>query len=156
VSADGVDSYVYELLDVAIHDRSTFSCGVEELDRYLKQQARQDMRNRVASVYIQRTPVSPTILGYYSISNLSIEAVDLPPEMVRRLPRYPILPATLIGRLAVDQTQRGKGLGGLLLFDALQRSLHTGIASLAVVVDAIDDKAYSFYVPSKDIELLRA
>lgn len=165
-----MDTYIYEPLDVTIHDRAAFSCGVESLDRYLHRQARQDMRNRVATVYIQRTPDTPAILGYYSISNLSIEAHDLPLEMVKRLPRYPVLPATLIGRLAVDRSQRGKGLGGLLLFDAMSRSIRTGIASLAVVVDAIDDNAYAFYehygfrqlgqhenrlyLPSKDMEVL--
>ncbi len=140
-----MDSYLYELLDVDVHDRAAFHSGVDALDRYLRQQARQDMRGRVATVYIQRTPTTPTILGYYTISNLSIEARDLPAELVKRLPRYPVLPATLIGRLAVDQGQRGKGLGGLLLFDALRRSLRTGIASLAVVVDAKDENARAFY-----------
>jgi len=140
-----MDSYLYELLDVDVHDRAAFHSGVDALDRYLRQQARQDMRGRVATVYFQRTPTTPTILGYYTISNLSIEARDLPAELVKRLPRYPVLPATLIGRLAVDQSQRGKGLGGLLLFDALRRSRDTGIASLAVVVDAKDDNAHTFY-----------
>jgi len=164
------DTYVYEPLDVDIHDRAAFSSGVEPLDRYLRQQARQDMRNRAATVYIQRLSSVPAILGYYTISNLSIEARDLPPEIAKRLPRYPVLPATLVGRLAVSQSQRGKGLGGLLLFDAMSRSLRTGIASLAVVVDAKDDNARAFYehygfrrlgrhagrlyVPSKDIEAL--
>ncbi len=117
-------------------------------------------------------PTAPTILGYYTISNLSIEARDLPAELVKRLPRYPVLPATLIGRLAVDQSQRGKGLGGLLLFDALRRSLATGIASLTVVVDAKDEHARAFYahdgfrqlgshgdrlfLASKDIDALRS
>lgn len=167
-----MDTYIYEPLDAAKHDRAAFSCDVEALDRYLKEQARQDMRNRVATVYVQRTPNSPAILGYYSISNLSVEARDLPADMVRRLPRYPVLPATLVGRLAVDKSQRGKGLGGLLLFDALRRSLRTGIASLAVVVDAKDAAARAFYehygfqqlgghgnrlyLPSKDVEALLA
>lgn len=165
-----MDEYLYERLDPAVHDRAAFSSGVEPLDRYLKQQAGQDVRHRVASVYIQRTPDTPTVLGYYSISNASIVPQDLPPEIVKRLPRYPALPATLVGRLAVDQRQRGKGLGGLLLFDALARSLRTGIASLAVVVDAKDDDARAFYthygfrpfeahakrlyLPSKDVEVL--
>lgn len=142
-----MDLYIYEPLDAAVHDRAAFACGVEPLDRYLRQQARQDMQNQVATTYVQSTPEAPaTILGYYTISNLSIEAVELPPEVVKRLPRYPVLPATLIGRLAVDQRWRGRGLGGLLLFDAMRRSLSTGIASLAVVVDAKDDDARAFYL----------
>ena len=74
-----------------------------------------------------------------------IEAVDLPSELITHLPRYPVLPATLIGRLAVDVRHRGIGLCGLLLFDALRRSLRSGIASMAVVVDAKDDVASGFY-----------
>jgi GNAT superfamily N-acetyltransferase len=61
------------------------------------------------------------------------------------VPCYPVLPATLIGRLAVDQRYRGKGLGELLLLDALSRSLRSGIGSVAVVVDAKDANASRFY-----------
>jgi GNAT superfamily N-acetyltransferase len=138
-------TYLYEPLDVSKHDRASFSCGVEPLDRYLRQQANQDMRNHVAAVYVQRTAGKPDILGYYTASSLSIEPTDLVPELVKRLPKYPVLPATLIGRLAVDQRHRGKGLGALLLADALLRSLRSGIASFAVIVDAKDEQAKQFY-----------
>lgn len=138
-------AYLYEPLDVAVHDRCAFSCGSEPLDQYLRQQARRDMHNHVAAVYVQRTTDSPAILGYYTISTLAIEAVDLPSELITHVPRYPALPAALIGRLAVDLRHRGIGLGGLLLFDASRRSLRSGIASMAVVVDAKDGVASGFY-----------
>jgi GNAT superfamily N-acetyltransferase len=138
-------TYLYEPLDPAKHDRATFSCGVAALDRYIVQQASQDMRNHVAAVYVQRRPEQATILGYYSISNLSIEPTALDPALVKRLPKYPVLPATLIGRLAVDSRYRGQGLGALLLFDALLRGITSGIASVAMVVDAKDENARLFY-----------
>lgn len=134
-----------ELLDTARHDRSGFSCGVEALDRYLQSQATQDARRRVAAPYVLIEPPSPDVLGFYTLSNMAIRAAELPAAFVRKLPRYPVLPATLLGRLAVDAKGRGRGLGTELLLDALRRCLRSETASLAVVVDAKDDAAASFY-----------
>jgi hypothetical protein len=127
------------------HDRAAFSCGVEALDRYLRQQATQDMRRRVAAVFVLRTVASPAILGYYTLSATGVQPADLPPEVTRRLPRYDSFPATLIGRLAVDRLTQG--LGKVVLLDALARSLRQSaeIAALAVVVDALSDAARRFY-----------
>lgn len=136
---------VIELLDAARHDRSCFSCGVDALDRYLLSQASQDARRRVAAPYVLIEPPSPHVLGFYTLSNSSIHASELPAALVKKLPRYPILPATLLGRLAVDGEGRGRGLGTILLLDALRRCLRSETASLAVVVDAKDDAAISFY-----------
>ena len=129
------------------HDRAAFSCGVEALDRYLKQQASQDARNRVAAPFVLRTADSLRIIGYYTLSAATIELKELPTEAARRLPRYPLLPAVLIGRLAVDREFVGHGWGKLLLVDALRRSLAQSrqIAAMAVVVDAKDDAARAFY-----------
>ena len=136
---------VIELLDTGRHDRSRFSCGVEALDRYLQSQAGQDARRRVAAPYVLLQPPSPAVLGFYTLSNTSIQAAELPSALVKKLPRYPVLPATLLGRLAVDTQQRGKAFGTLLLLDALNRCLRSETASLAVIVDAKDDTAVSFY-----------
>ena len=129
------------------HDRDAFRCGHVALDRYLQQQARQDVQNQVSAVFVAVTPPDNQVLGYYSLSASSITAADLPSELVKKLPRYPHLPVTLIGRLAIDQPCKGQGLGQFLLMDALYKSLQaaTTIAAMAVVVDAKDDAAAAFY-----------
>ena len=128
------------------HDRAAFHCGTEALDRYIHQQAGQDLRRHLAVPYVMVDPSARRIAGYYTLTNYSIDAGKLPMELTRRIP-YPEVPATLIGRMAVDMDYRGQGFGGLLLMDALTRSLQnsTFVASLAVVVDAIDESAIKFY-----------
>ena len=128
------------------HDRTAFHCGAEALDRYLKQQARQYADKRVAAPFVAVDP-DTRILGYYTLSASVLTLADLPDDLARKLPRYPQLPVTLLGRLAVDQSARGQGLGEHLLLDALRRSLvHADqIAAMAVVVDAKDERAVSFY-----------
>ena len=122
------------------HDRAAFSCGVVALDRYLKQQGRQDVQSQVAAVFVAVMPPDSRVLGFYSLSASSINAVDLPPDLARKLPRYAHLPVTLLGRLAIDQPCKGQGLGQYLLLDALYRSQQSSeaIAAMAVVVDAKD------------------
>lgn len=142
---DSTAKPVIEILDTGRHDRSQFSCGVEALDHYLQSQAGQDARRRVAAPYVLLEPPSPAIMGFYTLSNTSVQAAELPSTLVKKLPRYPVLPATLLGRLAVDARQRGKAFGTLLLLDALRRCLRSETASLAVIVDAKDDMAVSFY-----------
>ena len=87
------------------------------------------------------------VIGYYTLSAFSIELADLPQAQARKLPKYPVVPATLLGRLATDQNYRGLGLGEHLLMDALHRSFNatSQIASYAVVVDAKDENAIAFY-----------
>ncbi|MGE0184048.1 MAG: GNAT family N-acetyltransferase [Parvularculaceae bacterium] len=129
------------------HNRAAFSSGVPELDQYLKERASQDAKKRVAAPFVHIDPETARIVGYYTLSAFSAELVDLPDETVKKLPRYPVLPATLIGRLAVDEEFRGKGFGAFLLIDALRRCLDgsRNIASFAVVVDAKDENAEAFY-----------
>jgi predicted GNAT family N-acyltransferase len=129
------------------HERTAFRCGSETLDRYLKQQARQDADKRVAAPFVAVNRPDSRVLGYYTLSASVLTLADLPDELVRKLPRYPQLPVTLLGRLAVDQSTKGQGLGEHLLLDALHRSLtHADqIAAMAVVVDAKDESAAAFY-----------
>lgn len=131
----------------AHHDRDGFTSGSDALDRYLRQQAGQDVRRNVATVFVLCEPGSPVVLGYYTLSALSLKVGDFPEKVAKKLPRYPFLPATLVGRLAVDRSQQGKRLGKALLFDALKRALEASasVASVAVVVDAKDDTARAFY-----------
>jgi predicted GNAT family N-acyltransferase len=134
----------------AKHDklRAAFSCGSEPLDRYLKQQAGQDAKKRAAVPYVLVSD-DDRILGYYTLSSDNIRADDLPPNLIKqlKLPRYPVMGATLVGRLARDLSFRGKGIGELLLMDALKVSLTMSrkIASVAVIVDAKDENAHRFY-----------
>jgi GNAT superfamily N-acetyltransferase len=129
------------------HDRKGFSCGVEPLDRYLKEQVGQDARKRVAAPFVLCEGDRNTVLGYYTLSALSIDVGSWPEDVARKLPRYPVVPATLLGRLAVDKSQRGKGMGEFLLMDALRRAVIASrqVASVAVIVDAKDDNALTFY-----------
>lgn len=83
--------------------------------------------------------------GYYTLSATAVKLTDLPDQTARRLPRYPLIPATLLGRLAVDRRFQGKGYGRFLLADALYRVARNEIASFAVIVDAKDEAARRFY-----------
>lgn len=130
------------------HDRTSFSCGNPALDQYLKERARQDARRYVAAPFVLiPAPGEKTILGYYTLSSFAIDLAELPEDTARKLPSYPNVPVTLLGRLAVDQRHAGQGYGEFLLMDALHRSLtqSSQIAAVAVVVDAIDDNAVRFY-----------
>lgn len=127
------------------HERSAFSCGVDSLDRYLHTQAGQDQRKRVAATFVACD--GQRVIGYYSLAALSVEVGAWPEAVARKLPRYPHVPATLLGRLAIDQGVRGQRLGEYLLMDALRRALVASrdVGSVAVVVEAIDQAAAEFY-----------
>lgn len=129
------------------HDRAAFRCGVEPLDRYLATQAAQDMRKLVAVTYVLAGATRTEVAGYYTLASTSVPVHDVPASVAKGLPRYPVLPATLLGRLAVAEARHGQGLGELLLMDALRRSLeHAGIiGAMAVVTHAKDEAAARFY-----------
>jgi predicted GNAT family N-acyltransferase len=138
------------------HDRAAFSCGVEILDAYLHKQAGQDLKKRVAVPFVI-TPDGTTIAGYYTLSQYSVQLDEVPAEVAKKLPKYPIVPATLLGRLAVSVAFRGQGHGATLLMDALYRTLrHTReVASAGVIVDAKDAAALAFYTKYGFLELPR-
>lgn len=130
------------------HNRTDFSCGNVSLDRYLKEQAGQDLRRACATPFVLVSARGNTaILGYYTLSSYGIDVGELPADVAKKLPRYPLIPATLLGRLAVDRRYQGQGLGEFLLLDALYRALSQSaeIAAGAVFVDAIDAGAAKFY-----------
>ncbi len=126
------------------HDRTVFESGVEPLDRYFRVQAGQDARKNMAAPFVLVLP-DGAIVGYYTLSATGVNLADLPAQITRKLPRYPVVPATLLGRLAVDRRHQGKGYGRFLLADALFRSVRSEIASFAVIVDAKDGNARRFY-----------
>ena len=126
------------------HDRSAFESGAEPLDRYFRVQAGQDVRKHMAAAFVLVLP-DGAVAGYYTLSATALNLRELPEQTARRLPRYPLVPATLLGRLAVDRKHHGKGYGRFLLADALFRALRSEIASFAVVVEAKDETARRFY-----------
>jgi ribosomal protein S18 acetylase RimI-like enzyme len=128
----------------AAHNRKEFSCGVAALDRYLQELATQDIRRRVSNCFVACDGAG-AVAAYYTFAAASFPLSDLPPEETRRLPRYGVLPAGLIGRLAVDQRFRGRRLGSALVIDAARRAAGADPAIFALVVDAKDDAAVAFY-----------
>lgn len=129
--------------------RAAFSCGVDALDRYLKEQASQDAKKGVALPFVLVSQDN-RIAGYYTLGSFGVPLYDISPEMVKqlRLPRYDVIGATLLGRLARDLSFKGQGIGEMLLLDALKRALfgsQTIAASVGVVVDAKDERAQRFY-----------
>lgn len=126
------------------YNRKAFSSTSEALNRYLKTQASQDIKRRLAACYLLVTGENK-VAGYYTLSAMSIPLPDLPDELKAKLPRYPTIPAVLLGRLAVDMRHAGKGLGGVLLVDAIKRSKAAEIAAYAMVADAKDQGATEFY-----------
>ena len=129
------------------YDKSLFSCGIEALDQYLKTQANQDIKKNVGVSYVLTARNSSQILGYYTLSSIGIFPGELPEEITRKLPRYPVLPGILLGRLAVDENFQGNKIGELLLMDALKQSMIVSnhIGMVAVIVDAKNKTAVAFY-----------
>jgi GNAT superfamily N-acetyltransferase len=137
------------------HDRSTFSCGKAPLDRYLQQQAGQDRRRDLAQCFVLVYPEQPqAILGYYTLSAASIELHDLTKVQAKKLP-YRVLPALLIGRLAVRQDLQGKGIGRRLLNAVLSHCfrLRNELGAYAILVDPLDQEAKLWYLKSGFFEL---
>ncbi|MCA9250877.1 MAG: GNAT family N-acetyltransferase [Phycisphaerales bacterium] len=126
-------------------DRTTFDCGVEPLNDYFQVRVGQDMRRRVTACYVAIDNATDQIAGYYTLAAFGIVITELPPDLVKKLPRYPTIPAVKVGRLAVDMNYKGKKLGGAMLFDAISRTCKSGIAAYALVVDAKDENAAAFY-----------
>jgi GNAT superfamily N-acetyltransferase len=129
---------------LSTQDRSDFDCGVPELNRYLKERASQDMRRRVSNCFLATTDKG-AIAGYYTFAASSLPLADLPEAVTKRLPRYPYIPAGLVGRLAVDLRFRERGVGRGLLADAVRRASTAAPAIFMIFVDAKDEGAATFY-----------
>ena len=132
------------------HYRDDFDCGQEVLDEYLKKQANQDIKRKLAVCFVltENEDSKDRVKGYYTLSNTGIPRELIPDKFQKKFPKsYNTIPATLLGRLARDKTCRGKGMGEKLLIDALFRSYLASeqLGSFAVVVDPIDEMAIAFY-----------
>jgi ribosomal protein S18 acetylase RimI-like enzyme len=140
-----VSAYRIELLSKH-HVRDGFDCGEESLNVFLQSHAGQNTRRDISRTYVALLKESDVVAGYYTLSSGSIAFVNLPDQLSRKLPKYPV-PTAHLGRLAVDKHSQGQGLGGMLLVDALKRvqTLADKIGIYAVSVDALNDNAKRFY-----------
>jgi len=152
----------YAIEPLAGHDRKSFDSGSDELDRYFRERATQDMRRRVAACFVAVAD-DGGVAGVYTLAATSILLDALPPERARKLPRYPLVPAVLLGRLAVSLAHQGRRLGAALVADALLRAGRAEIAAHAMLVDAKDENAARFYehfgferLPKRPRALIRA
>ena len=129
------------------HIRSNFNCEQSSLDNYIQTQASQDVKRRISAVFVLVDEPEMDVLAYYTLSAFTVDIAQLDEASAKRLPNYPYIPATLLGRLAVDRRFQGKKFGRLMLLDALKRAIDSSlqVASIAVVVEALDERAATFY-----------
>jgi ribosomal protein S18 acetylase RimI-like enzyme len=128
-----------------VHDRTSFHCGEDVLDRYFQVQVTQDIRRKITNCFVVVEAATGCLAAYYTLSAASIPLTDLPPEEAKRLPRYPTLPAVRIGRLAVDRRFQRRGFGELMLMNAVHRTMQDAAAAFTLLVDAKNDQAVAFY-----------
>jgi len=150
------DKSKYNIEPLGDHDRAAFSCGNASLDRYIREQASQDVKRGLASVFVITAKDDPKqILAYYTLSSRELRLDQLPEEIAKKAGKYGHVGVTLLGRMAVAEKYKGTGLGVLTLMNALHKSLlaATDVASLAVFVEAVDSDAANFYRKYGFIEL---
>lgn len=135
----------FRIETLGTHDRSNFGCGIPSLDRYFREQVTQDMKRLVCSCFVLIDNDRDRIAGYYTLAATSIFAEEVAADILRKLPRYPVLPAALVGRLAIDRDYHRRGLGSALIADAALRVLGGDLKAFAIIVDAKDDDAAAFY-----------
>ena len=139
-------TFQIQLLDKK-HSKKHFSCGIHELDKFLKEQASQHMKKRITTTYVLTEDNDLVVKGYYSLSSYGVNINDLPKSVTQQFPKYPMVPATMLGRLAISTECQGLGIGEYLLVSALKMSYeisqHQG--SVCVCVDAINQRAINFY-----------
>jgi predicted GNAT family N-acyltransferase len=129
------------------HDRSRFKCEEETLTEYIQKQVSQDVKKRLATCFVNVNQQN-RVLAYYTLSSESLGRESIPEVYQKKVPRNYNAPVILLGRLARDISQKGTGLGELMLLDALHRSYtlsEKSIGAMAVVVFPINEKAKKFY-----------
>lgn len=151
-----MSNFDFHALDKSF-DRDDFDCGLEELNSFLKAKARQNQKagfNRTF-VAVKSEDADKKVLGFYSLSMGEIDLSNLPEALRKKLPKHPV-PIARMGRLAVDKSTQGQGLGKFLLVDAMKRVLAASVSVgvYALLVDAKDDQAKTFYKKYGFIELI--
>lgn len=130
---------------VKAHDRSGFACGNDRIDTYFHEAVSQDVKRRYATCSVARELKTGIVAGFYTLSSSNVPLTEVPEDLARKLPRYPTVPAVLIGWLGRHQDFRGLGLGEALLFDAIRTVAKAPIGAHAIFADAIDDDVVAFY-----------
>ena len=136
-----------QVLDARLHDRAGFHCGVPALDDYLRKYAAQQNAKGISTVFVLVDDAAPSkILGFHTLSAAQVGVQQLSNTERKKLPRYPV-PCFRMGRLARTIESRGAGLGEVLIGCAVDRCLHARslVGAYALLVDAKDEKAKSFY-----------
>lgn len=127
------------------HRRKGFSCGNERIDRCFREAVTQDIKRRYATCFVAKDVETGRVAGFYTLSSSNVPLMAVPKPLANRLPRYPTVPAVLIGWLGRDQSYAGLGLGEALLFDAIKTVAEAPIGAQAIFAEAIDEKAAAFY-----------
>ena len=127
------------------HYRGNFTCGHDRVDRYFRETVTQDVKRNYASCFVARDIATDRLAGFYTLSSSNVPLAEVPDVLAKKLPRYPTVPAVLIGWLGCDRDFAGQGLGGALVFDAIRTVVAAPIGAHAVFADAIDDRAAAFY-----------
>lgn len=135
----------YRIEPLADHDRSAFSCGDTDLDRYFREVVSQDVRRRAATAFVAVDATTGVVDGFYTLSAADVDRRELPAADAAKAPRYARVPAVLLGRLAVAQSRQGEGLGDALLADAFERAIVSGVGVHLMLVQPKTDRARSFY-----------
>lgn len=128
------------------HDRSGFACGNDRIDAYFREAVSQDVKRNYATCFVARELATGRVAGFYTLSSSNVPLTDVPEALAKKLPRFPTVPAVLIGWLARHRDFGGCGLGGALLFDAIRTVATAPIGAHAIFADAIDEEAAGFYV----------
>lgn len=146
--------FVIELL-AKTHKRSDFACGNDRIDNYFRETVAQDVKRKYAACFVAREIATDRVAGFYTLSSSNVPLSDVPEALAGKLPRYPTVPAVLVGWLGRHRDYAGLGLGEALLFDAIKTLAAAPIGAHAIFADAIDDKAAAFYAAFGFTPLMR-
>jgi GNAT superfamily N-acetyltransferase len=135
----------YSINPLGKEERSEFDCGSPELNQYFHRQISQDVRRKVATAFVAKQVSTDMLAGFYTLAGCHVDLSELDADWQRRLPRYPTVPAVLVGRLAVDNRFRGQGLGAAMLVDAAVRALASPVGMHLLVAEAKNETAAAFY-----------
>ncbi len=127
------------------HKRADFTCGNDRIDNYFREAVSQDVKRQYATCFVAREIATTRVAGFYTLSSSNVPLNEVPEPLAKKLPRYPTVPAVLIGWLARHSDYAGQGLGEALLFDAIRTVATAPIGAHAIFADAIDDAAAAFY-----------